>query len=170
MSWIGFLALLVVSLLLQTTLGRLFGLSLVHVDLMLVLALVYALIAPVNAARLACLFCGLAIDLMTEGPFGIHAFAFGLTGLVLTKLRDTVNRQLWWVRLLIGFVAALAGQLLILLHLRFVQAGHLGSWRGELTLAVLLSAEAALFAALLTQLPPLRPRYHSLARSPRSRR
>ncbi len=170
MNWIGFVALLVVGLLMQTTVNRLLGLTHIHVDLLLVLALVYALLASTPAARLAALFCGLAVDLMTEGSFGIHAFAFGLTGLLLTKLRESANRQLWLVRFLISFVAALAGQLLILLHLRFIQSGYVASWRGEVMLSVLLSAEAAALAALITQLPPLRPRHYDIARPSRTRR
>jgi hypothetical protein len=153
MSWLAFLAALVVTLLVQTTAGRM--LSLPPLDLLLALALVYGWAAPVQDARLAALLSGLAGDLMTEGPLG---------------MRETVNRQPGWVRLLIGFVAALAGQVLIALHLHFVQGGNTGAWQQALTLAVLLSAGAALLAAIITHWTPLPARRQSMPRSPWGRR
>ena len=169
MSWVGLLAAVIVTLLMQTTVCRMGDLPLVDLDLMLVLALVYGLLAPVNDARLAGWIIGLATDLMTEGPIGIYALALGLTALLVTLLRETMNRRLWWVRLLIGLLAAVPGQLLVLLHLRFIQGAQVGAWWEMLWSAVILSAAAALLAALITSLPRLAPRHRTTSRIVRGR-
>ena len=166
MNWVGLVAALLVTLLVQTTLARLGDLPLIELDLLLVLALLYGLLAPVQDARLAALLIGFAVDLTTEGAVGIYAFSFGLTGLLLTWMREVVNRQLWWGRLLITFLAALPGQLLIVLHLRFVQRAALGTVWQMLVSVVLVSATAALVTVLLTFLPPLAPRRHLARRGP----
>jgi rod shape-determining protein MreD len=158
MSWLSLLAALVVAVLLQTTVGRMFDLPVVDVDLLLILALLYGLAGPVRDARIATWIIGLARDLTTDGPVGLHAFAFGLTGLLVTKLREVMNRQVWWARVLIGFLAALPGQLLVKLHLVYIQRGAWGDWWDTLTFIALPSATAAVIAAVLTALPPLAPR------------
>ena len=169
MSWVGLLAAVIVTLLMQTTVCRMGDLPLIALDLMLVLALVYGLLAPVHDARLAGWIIGLATDLMTDGPIGIYALALGLTALLATQLRETMNRRLWWVRLLIGLLAAVPGQVLVVLHLRFIQGAQGGAWGEMLWSAVVLSAAAALVAALITSLPQLVPRHRTTSRIVRGR-
>ena len=165
MSWAGLAAAVVVAVLLQTTVCQMGELPLVDVDLLLTLALVYGLLAPVQHARIAGWIIGFAYDLTTEGPLGIHALALGLTALLLTLMRESVNRSLWRVRLLICFAAAVPGQLLVPLHLRFVQGANAGAgWQIALS-AVMLSLTAAVLAALITGIPPLAPRKRAIRRS-----
>jgi rod shape-determining protein MreD len=157
-NWLAFVAVLLVTLLLQTTVCPLGDLPLIDVDLLLALTLIYGFAAPSADARLAGWIIGCAYDLMTEGPLGLHAFALGLTGLFLTQIRDTFNHHLWWVRLLVGFAAALPGELLIPLHIRFIQGGQItGAWT-VVGSAVALAAPAALIAALVTRWLPMAPR------------
>lgn len=160
MSWVGLVAALVVTVLLQTTVCRLGDLPLIDLDLMLVLALLYGLMARVHDARIAAWIIGFVCDLTTEGTLGVHALAFGLTGLFLTQMREVANQRLWWGRALVAFLAAVPGQLLVPLHLRFVQGGgtNVGSMWQIFGSAVLISAVAAFLAALVTLLPPLAPR------------
>ena len=165
MMWIGLAAALVVAIVAQTTLCALGDLPLIDLDFPLVLVLLYGLLAPRHDARLAGLIIGFVVDLSTAGPLGVYALAYGLAALLLTKLRDVVNLQLWWGRLLIGWVAGLAGEVLITLHLQIVQGVSLGSsWRAA-WLAVMISGVAALLASLLTVLRPLSPKRRLRARS-----
>lgn len=165
MSWAGLAAAVIVAVLLQTTVCQMGELPLVDVDLLLILALIYGLLAPVQHARIAGWIIGFAYDLTSEGPLGIYALALGLTALLLTLMREVVNRHVWHVRLLICFMAALPGQLLVPLHLRFVQGGHVGSGWQVVFSAVMLSVTAAALAALITGLPPLAPRKRAPRRS-----
>ena len=164
MRWAGLVAVLVVTLIAQTTVARAADLPVLETDLLLVLALLYGLLAATVEARLAAWIIGFAADVMTEGAIGLHALAFGLTGLLLTWLRHIVNRQVWWGRLLMCFAAALPGQLLIVAHLHFLQGAQLGSWWDMVSSALRVALSAALFATLLTLIPPLTPR-HRLSRS-----
>ncbi|MFH1747563.1 MAG: rod shape-determining protein MreD [Planctomycetota bacterium] len=164
MNWMGLLAALVVTVLLQTTVCRLEDIPLIDVDLMLVLALLYGLLAPVNDARIAAWLIGLTCDLTTDGPVGVHALALGLTGLFITQMREVVNQRIWWARALIAFLAALPGQLLIPLHLRYMQnaGANVGSLWAIIISAILISLTAALLLALLTRMPLLSPRRHGV--------
>ena len=165
MSWAGLAAAVVVAVLLQTTVCQMGDLPLIDVDLLLTLALVYGLVASADQARIAGWIIGFAYDLTSEGPLGIHAFALGLTALLLTLMRTGVNRNLWRVRLLVCCAAALPGQLLVPLHLRFVQGGNMGSlWQIGLS-AVMVSVTAAVLAALITGFPPLSQRQRPVRRS-----
>jgi len=166
MSWLGFTAVLVVTLVLQTAVYWVGVLPPYGIDLLLALALVYGLTAPLHEARLAAWVIGLGGDLMTVGPIGVHAVALGLTGLLATRMRETVTRGRWWTRWLIGLVAAVPGQLWVPLHLRFVQGGYAGSGWTMLWSAVWLAATAALLAALVTALPAWAPRRRAMHRSP----
>lgn len=154
MSWFGFAVALLVTLLAQTTLHWADWVPPFGLDLMLALCLAVALVAPVHEARLAGWIVGLAVDLMTaDGPLGPHAFAFGLTAWLITHLRETLNRYVWWGRLLIAAGAALPGQALLLVHLHAIQGGHIRSLGSAVGALILLSATAALLAAIVTALP-----------------
>jgi rod shape-determining protein MreD len=135
-------------------------------DLLVVLALVCGLTAPAAEARLAGWIAGFAQDAGTAGPIGLHAFTLGLAILVLTYLREMVNRQLWWVRGLVAFVVAMPAQLLVHLHIRLYQGASLPMYRIFLESAA-TAAAAAVLAALLVGLPGAirrRQRRHSAAR------
>ena len=118
-------------------------------DLFLALALTCGLMAPTTEARLAGWIAGLAQDIGTDGPLGLYALAGGLAALILTGLRELVNREVWWVRWLAAFAAGLPAQLLVQLHDRYLQ-GALVTW-GQMVGHAL---ETALVAALLAALAP----------------
>jgi rod shape-determining protein MreD len=150
MRWWLFAVALLVTFVVQTTARPLVAWS--WLDLLLGLALVCGLTAPTPEARLAAFFVGLAQGIGTGGPLGVHALALGLAGLLLTYLREQVNRHLWWVRWLIASAAAGPGQFLVLLHQRFLQ-GDAHSWRQMAVGGLVTSVVAGLLAAVAVGLP-----------------
>lgn len=157
MPWRAFLTVLLVAFVLQTAAARQFGIE--SLDLLLAYALFCALALPTGDARMAAFLVGFAQDLGSGGyggttaPIGASAFCFGLTGIAVTWLREWLNTQIWWVRLLVAFLAAVPGQLV----LAFYTHWWLSAWRmsaGQTFLHVVtVSMLAALLAVGLTTLP-----------------
>ena len=145
MPWGLFTLALLVTYVLQTAALARFAPE--WLDLLLVLALICGLTAPAIEARLAGWLVGFAQDVGSSGPLGLHALALGLAVFALTQFREMINRELWWVRWLAGFIVAWPAQLIIALHERY--------WQGVSTsLAALLgqSLATALAASFLAAL------------------
>ena len=156
MTWPFFLFALVVAVLLQTTLVRLAPSGML--DLPLFLALAAGLLMPTYDARLAAWTAGLAQSLETLGPLGPHAFALGLAGWALTRLREGVNLRVWWGRFAITFLAGFSGLAL----LRLYQTAYL-QLKFETTLqpfidAAILAGVGAILLTVLTSYRPIRRR------------
>jgi len=164
MRWGLFILALLVVYIAQTAALPLFAPS--WVDMLLILALVYGLTAAPTEARLAGWIIGFAQDVGSLGPLGLHALALGLATCGLTYLREAVNRELWWVRGLAAFVVAWPAQLLVLLHMRFLQNAPLSTLR-ILFDSFATAATAALIAGLLVGLPSVWRRRRRHALSPR---
>jgi len=166
MAWGAFVIALLLAYVLQTGVAGL--LAVPHFDAFLVLALLCGLLAPTYDARLAAWITGLAQDLGSADVLGVHAFTLGLTGLLLTWLREVGNVSVWWVRVLAAFLAAWPGQLLALLHLYYWWPGHgSASLWSVIATATLTSLVAAVLAMLISALPRVtrRPRrqHHRMA-------
>ncbi len=121
------------------------------VDVLLTLALAYALTAPRDAARFAGLFCGLAYDLGASGPIGEHAVALGVAAAVVVALRDALRVNQAVVRFGLAFVGAGVAVL--------IRATHASLWQNAdaslVSIAgggVVMAAIAALLAAMLAPL------------------
>lgn len=155
MSWGLFILAAVITLVVQAAVLPLFAPP--WLDLLLVLALVCGLGLPSLDARLAGWFSGLATDLGSTGPLGLHAIALGLAVLALTYLRELVNRELWWVRTLIAFMVAWPAQLFIRLHERFFQGATTG-WETIVFGSLLTAAVSAALAAALMGMPSMMTR------------
>jgi len=166
MAWGLFALTLLVVYVLQTAVVGLFDLP--WVDLFLVLALAYGLTVPLHDARIGAWIIGFVQDLGAADALGIHAFALGLTGLLVTALRAMVNLNLWWVRLLVAFLAAWAGVMLYRLHLHFWANAPFESWWALLASSAWTAFVAALAAAIITAYPRIitgrRRRVHLLTR------
>lgn len=165
MAWGAFAIALLMAYLVQTGVAVL--LAVPHFDAFLVLALLCGLLAPTHEARLAGWITGLAQDLGSADALGIHAFTLGLTGLLLTLLREVGNVRVWWVRGLAALLAAWPGQLIYLVHLHY-WAGYGFASLGSLVLTALLtSLVAAVLAMLINALPRViyrrRQRHHRMA-------
>lgn len=149
MPWGVFAAALLLAYLAQTAV--LGALNVQVVDLFLALTLICGLLMPTQEARLGAWIIGFLQDVGSSGSLGLHAVALGLTALVLTRTRGTVNQYFWGGRLVLGFLVSVPGQLLILLHQCFWQGAWLGSLWQMLGTALLISFIAAAAMTLLTQ-------------------
>ena len=76
----------------------------------------------------------------------------GLMVLLLTTLREHVNREVWWVRWLVGVAAVFPLQLLVRLHERFWQDAAL-SWPRMFTESFATAAITGLLAAVVLAVP-----------------
>ncbi len=152
MFWWRFALVLLVVFVLQTTVLSHFAPPVV--DLLLTLALWYAWTAPLPEARLAAWLTGFVQDVGTQGPLGLHALSCGLAVWLLTSWRDHVNRDVWWVRWLVGSVAVLPARLLVCVQQRYWQ-GVAGTWSGMLLDTLLTAVVVGLLAALAVGLPTL---------------
>jgi cell shape-determining protein MreD len=151
MAWGGFALALVLAYLVQT--GVAAALHLPYFDAFLLVAVLCGFLAPTHDARLAAWITGLAQDLGSADALGIHAFTLGLTGLLVTWLREVGNVGVWWVRGMAAFLAAWPGQLVYLLHLHY-WTGHASSSLGRLIVtATLTSLVAAVLATLISTAP-----------------
>lgn len=82
-----------------------------HLDLFLVIALACGFLAPPREASIAGWIVGLAMDLCGSGALGAHAVGLGLAALAISRLREWLNGELWWVRILICLGVACAAAL-----------------------------------------------------------
>ncbi len=165
MAWSGFAIALLLAYLLQTGVVALLGVP--FLDAFLVVALLCGLLAPTHDARIAAWIVGLAQDLGSADALGIHAFTLGLTGLLLTHLREIGNVGVWWVRGLAAFLAAWPGQAIYLLHLRYWAGTGSGSLGGLIVAATLASLVAAALAMSINALPGMLHRKRRRFRSVR---
>jgi len=124
-------------------------------DPFLVLVLLCGLLAPVRDARLAAWIAGLVHDLSSGDPLGIHAFTLGLTGLLLTRLREALNIEPWWARGVACALAAWAGQLLYLIHHAYWTAAGGLSWVRIVGESWMTATVAGVIVIPLTGLPRL---------------
>ncbi len=153
MSWPLFSLALVVIFVGQTTFLPLIEAP-AWIDPLLALAIICGLAAPAADARLAGWLVGFAIDIGTQGPIGLHAFALGLAMIALTNLRESMNLQVWWVRWTLGAMAALPAQLIVRLHQVWLQEHALTMFQ-VLSQSLASAIGAGLIATLIIALPDL---------------
>lgn len=120
-------------------------------DLFLALALVCGFLAPTREAPLAGWIVGLAMDLCGSGALGARAVALGLAALAISRLREWLNGNLWWVQILIcvvvGTAAAFVSGVLNAVHERLWYAAS-PALAGELAAGMRATIPAALLATL----------------------
>lgn len=104
----GFVIALLLTYVLQASVVGVLGLR--HVDLFLVLAVLCGLLARAQDAPIAGWCVGLAQDLGSLDPLGIHAFSLGLTALVATRWRSVLNVDALWPRALVGLTSTWVGE------------------------------------------------------------
>lgn len=93
MRWIPFIILLYLAAVFQTTLAPVIEINSIRPDLLIILAVFYALTAPRYDALLACWCTGFLIDLTTVGyanhsNVGVYAVGLGIAGILIVGLRD----------------------------------------------------------------------------------
>lgn len=129
MRWIAFAILLYLTTILQTSLAPFVDIQTIQPDFMLILAVHYALMAGRWDGPLACWFIGLTVDLTglsyaEHSTLGVNAFAYGLIGLLIVRIREFTFRESPMTPLFIAFVAKSGLALFVGLHMLYA----LGAW------------------------------------------
>ena len=157
MPWGLFIVGLIVVFLMQV--GLVGALNLPFLDLFAVYALVLGLLLPTWDARLAAWVIGLVQDLGSDDALGLHAFSLGFAVVLLTRLRELVNLDPSWMRLLVAALAALPAMLIVLLYGRLWMGALAPSWGKGFLLSVMIAGVAGALATALTYSPRLRRRF-----------
>ncbi len=150
MPWGGLALAVLVAYFVQATLAWMLGPN--PFDPFLVLALLLGLLRPTYDARLSGWMVGLAQDLGSADPLGIHAFTLGLTALFATQLRRVLNANVWWSRGVILLGAAWLPQIILRIFLQ-VRLGTTESPFGLLGRASLVTLLAAAVVMAILALP-----------------
>lgn len=153
MRWGGFAFALLVACVLQKGVLALLPAPAPAFDAFLILALLSGLLMRKHDARLAGWLVGFVQDLAGADALGIHAFTLGLTALLITRLREIGNMNVWWMRALVAFIAAWPPQVLYLMHLYYWSGSGSQSFGGLLWTSALTSALAALIVTFINALP-----------------
>lgn len=66
---------------------------------------------------------GLAQDSLSGAPFGISALAYGGAAMLMTAIRETLDRDLPWIQIGAGALTAAAGSLVACLFVGFSAGG-----------------------------------------------
>ncbi|MBI4580564.1 MAG: rod shape-determining protein MreD [Planctomycetes bacterium] len=108
MRWSSFAILTASAIVLQTSATPLIQIQSVRPDLMLVLAVHYALWGPWPDAAIAAWIIGLATDLQSNDRIGVHALCFGLAAWGIMRIRQVVFRDhaITQVLITLAFTAA----------------------------------------------------------------
>ncbi len=149
MHWIAFAILLYIVTVLQTTVAPFIAVHTIRPDLMVIVAVHYALLARAHDALIACWLAGLAIDLtglsyQTHSNVGVHAFSLGLLALVIVNVRELTFRESAVTQLVLTFAAKLALAMLVGLHGLWA----IGAW-DRLDEIVSMAVWAAVYTAIL---------------------
>lgn len=109
MHWITFIILVWAAAAVQQSVVPFFAVRTIQPDLLVIIAVHYALAARAHDALLACWVIGLVTDLSSlsfnQAPnVGLHAFSLGLLGWIVVKVRDLTFRESAMTQLLFTFM------------------------------------------------------------------
>jgi rod shape-determining protein MreD len=79
----------------------------VHVELLPALVVYAALTMHRRRALVLALVAGLTQDALSAAPFGISALAYGISAIVVTSLREALDRDLPWMQWSAGALTSL---------------------------------------------------------------
>jgi rod shape-determining protein MreD len=149
MHWIALVILIYVSTALQSAAVPFIAVNTIRPDLMVIVAVHYALAARTYEALLACWLIGLAIDLSGisyhgHGNVGLHALALGLIALPIVKMRSFIFRDSVLTQLFFTFAAKFVLDLLVGLHMMHA----IGDW-SRMREVVVRGMYAAIYTAVL---------------------
>ena len=122
MHWIAFAILLYVVTVLQSSGTPLIAVRSIQPDLLVIMAVHYALLARPLDAMIACWFIGFAIDLASlsfsgHSNVGVNAFTLGLIGFCIVKIRELTFRENAVTQVLFTSIAKFALSLLVGMHM-----------------------------------------------------
>lgn len=153
MRWFPFAILLYLTTVLQTAFAPFIAIHTVQPDLMVILAVYYAMHARRYDALIACWIIGLVTDLagtsytdLGYSNLGVSALGLGLLGLVIVNLRELTFRESGASQLLTTFLAKLCLNLIVGSHMLYVidDMGRFGDvftvafWQATYTAALAL--------------------------------
>jgi rod shape-determining protein MreD len=135
----------------------------VHPDLLLLVAVCAGIEGGPGRGAGIGFACGLLFDLFLQGPFGVTALAYALTGYAAGLAGDTVVRPARWISIGMVAVASAAGTLLYaalgqLLGQRSLSDPHLGAIVGIVAATNALLALPALAVCRWADHDPVRAR------------
>lgn len=149
MRWIAFAILTYVVTVLQVAVVPFVAVHTIRPNLLVILAVHYALAARTHDALLACWIIGLVVDLTSlsyaeHANVGLHALSLGLIALVIVSLRDLTFRDSVVTQLFFTFAAKLALSVLAGAYMLYVV--HAPDRFGEV---VVTGAYATVYTAVL---------------------
>jgi rod shape-determining protein MreD len=145
MRWLPFVILGYSGIVLQTTLAQRLEINHIRPDLMLIIALHYALQASSPEAMIAAWLLGFAVDLTGQGQLGVFAFAYGLLALLVVQFRESMFRDHPLTSL---FVTLICTWLVHLLDGVYFLVGHSHTQRSVLEM-LLYSMYTAMYTAAI---------------------
>jgi rod shape-determining protein MreD len=93
---------------LQTRLPTLWWFGGVHVELLPALVTYAALTMQRGRAIAIAIVAGLMQDALSAAPFGLSALAFGISAILMTTLREVLDRDLPWMQMSAGMLTSTA--------------------------------------------------------------
>lgn len=93
---------------LQTRLPTLWWLGGVRIEFLPAVVAYLSLTAPRGRAIALALVAGLMQDALSAAPFGVSALAYGISAVLMTNLREILDRDLPWVQLGAGALTSMA--------------------------------------------------------------
>ncbi|MCB9857805.1 MAG: rod shape-determining protein MreD [Phycisphaerales bacterium] len=125
MRWIPFLILLYFGAVVQTTIAPVIEIHSIRPDLLIILAVYYALHAQRYDALLACWCTGFLIDLTSIGyashsNVGVHAVGLGVAGVLIVGMRDYTIQDSPFTQMIYCFATRLFVTCIMILHLTYV--------------------------------------------------
>jgi len=143
MRWVAFAILLYIALALQSAAAPFVAVNSIRPDLIVIVAVHYALAARTYDALLACWCLGLAVDLVSisyrgHANVGLHALVLSLLAMPIVKVRSFFFRDSVFTQLVFTFLAKLALDLIVGMHMMWA-VGDSSRW-GEIAAAAVYSA------------------------------
>ncbi len=146
MRWLSFAVLAWVAIVLQTTLVPRLPFGNIRPDLLYIIAVHYSLHAVSPDAMIAAWLLGFTMDICGPGTIGVFAFSYGLTSLIIVRLRDSMFRDhpLTWT--LVTLVSSWLVYLIVGVHFLLTHPTAQRGIADVLTHSILTAAITAFFA------------------------
>jgi rod shape-determining protein MreD len=80
----------------------------VRIEFLPALVAYVALTMPRGRAIAIAIFAGLMEDALSAGPFGLSALAYGVSAILMTTLREALDRDLPWMQMSAGALTSMA--------------------------------------------------------------
>jgi rod shape-determining protein MreD len=103
---------ILIAVALQAHMPTFWWLGGVHVELLPALVVYAALTMHRRRALVLALVAGLTQDALSAAPFGISALAYGISAIVMTSLREALDRDLPWMQWSAGALTSITASVI----------------------------------------------------------